>query len=205
MIRQQQLKDIGVVMAEKRQWQYIASGLLLALLLLMVVLMGKSHDTKTIFVPPNAELAQKPFWVADSGASPEYFQMTADYVAQLALTGDAKSAAYSIDRLMSVVHPSIRGVLKAELDAAALKMKAENVTQAFYPVEYSMGDNRPVVVIKGTLKTWVGDKLTSNRDALYRMTFSMEAGRIYLMEFVETSPHDPFSTAPATPTTGATS
>ena len=32
MNRQQQLKDIGVVMAEKRQWQYIASGLLLALL-----------------------------------------------------------------------------------------------------------------------------------------------------------------------------
>ena len=156
MNRQQQLKDIGVVMAEKRQWQYIASGLLLALLLLMVVLMGKSHDTKTIFVPPNAELAQKPFWVTDSGASPEYFQMTADYVAQLALTGDAKSAAYSIDRLMGVVHPSIRGVLKAELDAAALKMKAENVTQAFYPVEYSMGDNRPVVVIKGTLRQPVG-------------------------------------------------
>ena len=68
-----------------------------------------------------------------------------------------------------------------------------------------MGDNRPVVVIKGTLKTWVGDKLTSNRDALYRLTFSMEAGRIYLMEFVETSPHDPFNTAPANSTTGATS
>jgi TraE protein. len=130
--------------------------------------------------------------------------MTADYVTQLALTGDAKSAPYSIDRLMGVVHPSIRGVLKAELDAAALKMKAENVTQAFYPVEYHLGDNRPVVVIKGTLKTWVGDKLTSNRDAMYRMTFSVEAGRIYMTEFVETSPHDPFNTTPTTPPTGAT-
>lgn len=208
MNRNQQMKDIGVVMAEKRHWQYLAGGLLIALLLLMLVLLGKSHDTKTIFVPPNAELAEKPFWVADSGASPEYFQMTADYVAQLALTGDAKSSAYSIDRLMGVVHPSIRGVLKAELDAAAIKMKAENVTQAFYPVEYSMGDNRPVVVIKGTLKTWVGDKLTSNRDALYRLTFSVEAGRIYLMEFVEAVATDPFNTAPtppATPTAGATS
>lgn len=193
MNRTNQLKDIALVESEKRRWQIVAFSLLVFLALLVMVLFGKSNATKTIFLPPNVGIANKPFWVADSGASPEYYQMTADYVAQLALTGDTKSAPYNIDRVLNIAHPSIKGALKAELDATALKMQKENLTQAFYPMEYYTGENRPVVGIKGTLKTWVGDKLTSNRQVVYRLAFTLEAGRIWLAEFKEATQSDPLN------------
>lgn len=193
MNRDKQIKDVGLVEAEKRRWQFVAFSLLAFLALLVLVLLGKSTSTKTIFIPPNANAAGKPFWVADAGASPEYFQMTADYVAQLALTGDAKNAPYNLDRLLAIAHPAIKGALKAQMDAVALKMRKENLTQVFYPLEYTVGDNKPVVAIKGTLKTWVGDKLISSRDTLYRLAFSIETGRIYLTEFKEASASDPLN------------
>ncbi|MDD5395003.1 MAG: TraE/TraK family type IV conjugative transfer system protein [Thiothrix sp.] len=193
MNRDKQMKDIGTALAGMRRWQWVAGILSVLVVLLVLTVFGKSTSTKTIFIPPSSATATKPYWVADSGASPEYYQMTADYVAQLALTSDPKSAAYNIDRLMSITHPSIQGLLKSELEASASKMRAENVTQAFYPLEYHTGDNRPVVAIKGTLKTWVGDKPTSSRQVLYRMEFSLDAGRIYLTGFKEAQPNDPLN------------
>ena len=196
MNRDKQIKDVGILEAEKRRWQTVALVLLAFMALLVLTLFGKSTSTKTIFIPPNVNAHGKPFWVADTGASPEYFQMTADYVAQLALTGDAKNSPYNIDRLLNIAHPAFRGALKAEMDAVALKMQRENITQVFYPKEYSLGENKPVVAIKGALKTWVGDKLISSRDTLYRMAFSIETGRIYLTDFKEASPSDPLNEAP---------
>lgn len=198
MNRDKQLKDFAQIHREKRRWQVVAAILLGCLALLVLTLFGKSTSTKTIFIPPNAGVTDKPFWVADSGASPEYFQMSADYVAQLALTTDVKSAPYNLDRLLAITHPSLKGTLKAELDAVTLKMKQENVMQAFYPMEYYTADQQPVAAIKGTLKTWVGDKLTSNRQVVYRMAFQMDAGRIWLTEFRETTPVDPLNGNPTT-------
>lgn len=197
MNRDKQLKDLAQVQAAKRRWQWAAASLLGCLCLLTLALFGKSAANRTILIPPNAGAASKPFWVADSGASPEYYQMTADYVAQLALTTDVKSAPYNLDRLLAIAHPSLRGALKAELDAAALKMKQENVMQAFYPMAYYTADQQAAVAIQGALKTWVGDKLISNRQVVYRMAFQMEAGRIWLSEFRETSAANPLNGGPA--------
>ena len=198
MNRANQLKDAGLLNAEKKRWQTITFILAAMLLLSVMTLFGKSNSTKTIFIPPtvndaNKPYSNKPFWVSDSGASPEYYQMTADYVAQLALTTDVKSAPYQVERLLAISEPSIRGTLKAELDASALKMKNDNIQQAFYPTDFYMSKDDPVVGVKGNLKTWVGDKMTSSRQVVYRIAFKQDAGRIFLTEFKESQPNDPLN------------
>jgi conjugal transfer pilus assembly protein TraE len=178
---------------EKRLWQVLAFGGMAVALLLAAVLLATGRDTKTVFVPPGTANANKPFWVAEATASPEYFQMTADYVLQLALTCEPKSSAYNIDRLMAITHPSLQGALKSSLTAVADKMKGENVTQAFYMVEYHTAAGNPDVGVKGTLKTWVGDKQVSSREVAYKLSFSMGAGRVWLVGFKESTLNDPLT------------
>lgn len=182
---------VAVALHDKRLWQAAALGGLLVSLLLAVVVLATGRDTKTVFIPPGSANAHQPYWVAEATASPQYFQMTADYALQLALTCEPKSAEYNIDRLMAITHPSLQGALKSSLMAVADKMKGDNVTQAFYPMEYHTAAGSPEVGIRGMLKTWVGDKPTSNREVAYKLTFSMEAGRIWLVGFKEAAPNDP--------------
>jgi type IV conjugative transfer system protein TraE len=167
----------------------MAGGLVICVVLLVLVVFSKAHSTKTVFVPPTTSGTGKPFWVADSGASPEYFQLTADYIAQLLLTMDGKGAPYNIERAIAITHPSVRGVMKSEMDAIANKMQQENVTQAFYPKRYEVGD-QAVVGINGSLKTWVGSKQISSKDVTYRLKFTVENGRIFLLEFKEADKKD---------------
>lgn len=181
---------------DKRLWQVAALGGLILALLLAVVLLATGRDTKTVLIPPGSLSANQPVWVAEATASPQYYQMTADYALQLALTCEPKSAEYNIDRLMAITHPSLQGALKSSLTAVADKMKGENVTQAFYPLEYHTAAGSPEVGIKGMLKTWVGDKPTSSKEVAYKLSFSMDAGRVWLTGFKEAPLNDPLQAAP---------
>ena len=109
----------------------LAVAAMLVNLLLGLCLLTHRDNARVIVVPAGFH---QTFWVDRHGVSASYLTEMTRYVATLDLNMTPESGDYQIKQLLHYVTPEHYGAIKATLIARADKLKAENLSTAFFPV-----------------------------------------------------------------------
>ena len=119
----------------------------------------------------------------------------AGYVLGTVLTVTPESVDYNNRVILKMTDPDGYAGLKTALDAAALRLKQERVTTIWVPRKEEVSERDKRVKVSGKLKTYIADKLTSERDKDYLVEFSVTtSGRLYVSkieEFLGRAPAQP--------------
>jgi conjugal transfer pilus assembly protein TraE len=85
-----------------------------------------------------------------------------------------------------MAHPDGYPALKAALDAAALRIRKERITTIWVPRKEAVDERAKRVTVSGRLKTFISDRLTSERNKDYIVEFTITAsGRLYVSKIEE--------------------
>ncbi|WP_338911973.1 type IV conjugative transfer system protein TraE [Mycetohabitans rhizoxinica] len=163
---------------------------LLTALLMGVILLGfvVLRDTTKI-VPPEVK---RPYEISSNYANKDYLLDMADYVLAQVLTVTPDNVDYNVKTILRMAHPDGYGALKASLEAAALRMRHERVTTIWVPRKEEVNEQDLRVKVSGRLKTYIADKLTSERDKDYLVEFNVTvSGRLYVSKIEEIVKRDP--------------
>lgn len=159
------------------------------ILVLLYLLAGMSADQRVVIVPPEIE---KSFWVSGKKVSNEYLEQMAYWFSGLALNITPNVTNYQLGLFLKYAAPSEQGRLKTEMNDRIDFIKKNGVSTLFSVREVLIDDKNLRVALFGTLTTFVADKRTSDRSAVYVVAFKYLNGRLYVSDFKETSNDDPF-------------
>ena len=163
----------------------LIATLFLSLLLLVFVIL---RDTIKI-VPPEIK---RPYEIGASYTNSDYLLDMAGYVLSTVLTVTPESVDYNNKVILKMTDPTGYPELKTALDAAALRLKQEHVTTIWVPIKEEVSKHNKRVKINGKLKTFIADKLTSERDKDYVVEFIITtSGRLYVSKIEEVIKSDP--------------
>lgn len=163
---------------------------LLATLFMGVLLLGYVvfRDTTRI-VPPEIK---RPYEIGANYANKDYLLDMAGYVLAMVLTVTPETVEYNNQVILKMVDPDGYATLKTALDAAALRLKQERVTTIWVPRKEEVSEQDKRVKVSGKLKTYIADKLTSERDKDYIVEFTVTtSGRLYVSKIEEVVKRDP--------------
>lgn len=165
----------------------------LAVLLLLVLLLGFVVVRDTTKIVPTE--IRRPYEIGANYANKDYLLDMAGYVLGTVLTVTPESVDYNNRVILRMADPDGYAGLKTALDAAALRLKQERVTTIWVPRKEEVSERDKRVKVSGKLKTYIADKLTSERDMDYLVEFSVTtSGRLYVSkieEFLGRSPARP--------------
>jgi conjugal transfer pilus assembly protein TraE len=175
----------------------MAFGLLAVNIVLSVTVAGTDTTEKTIVVPPTLE---KPFWVKGSEMSPEYLEEMSRYLTGLVLNVTPKSVDGNVDVFLRYVAPEAFGDIRTTMAVQGERLKRDNVSTAFYPVDYQTKVKQRQTVITGDFTTMVGKQVVSTVRRSWRFSYSLAGGRLWVSEFLEVESEHPFEAADDTVT-----
>lgn len=182
-------------------WLMVALAMTASNVMLCAKVASTSTQEKTIITPP---VIEKAFWVHGNKVSPEYLEMMATYFAGLALTYTKDNIEGQTALFLRFTDPEAHGVLSAQLSAEAEKIRRNNLSSVFYPVQVRVRDQDQRVAVTGDLVTMVGEQITGRRRATFALHMSYRNGRLYVAEFRESdNEKDPFVAAADTDTDAA--
>jgi len=171
-----------------RMWSAIAIVMVLSNLLLVVHVITSSAREKTVFVPP--KLTQ-PFSVQGDEASPEYLTQVGEWFTSLVLSYTPKNVDYRINVFLRYAAPESYSVLQTRLQDEAVRIKRNEMTSMFFPVDAKVrGD---FVAISGQQVLRVGKEIVSDSRIAYRMRFRLDGGFLHIIEFKEVNREKPFA------------
>lgn len=161
----------------------------LLIVLLGVLLLGLvTFREKTHIVP--AEI-RRPYEIGANYANKDYLLDMASYVLGTILTVTPESVEHNNKVILKMVAPHGYPALKTLLDAAALRLKQERVTTIWVPYNEEVYERDQRVKVSGKLKTFIADKLTSERDKIYFIDFTVtHSGRLYVAKIEESVKYD---------------
>lgn len=143
----------------------------------------------TVVVPPEVK---RPYEVGSNFGNKEYLADMANYVLQSILTVTPDSVDFNNKVILRMTDPDGYGRLRADLEAAAVRMKKERVTTVWIPQREEISESEHRVKVKGRLKTFIADVLTSERDKEYLVDFNItSSGRLYVLNVKEVVKPDP--------------
>ena len=162
----------------------------LAVLLLLVLLLGFVVLRDTTKIVPTE--IRRPYEIGANYANKDYLLDMAGYVLGTVLTVTPESVDYNNRVILRMADPDGYAGLKTALDAAALRLKQERVTTIWVPRKEEVSERDKRVKVSGKLKTYIADKLTSERDKDYLVEFSVTtSGRLYVSKIEEFLGRDP--------------
>lgn len=162
----------------------------LAVLLLLVLLLGFVVVRDTTKIVPTE--IRRPYEIGANYANKDYLLDMAGYVLGTVLTVTPESVDYNNRVILRMADPDGYAGLKTALDAAALRLKQERVTTIWVPSKEEVSERDKRVKVSGKLKTYIADKLTSERDKDYLVEFSVTtSGRLYVSKIEEFLGRDP--------------
>lgn len=182
--------DIEARFAIKRFVLYTFAGsMVLNVILAAKVLTTENAYQIEIKVPPSLS---KSFSIDERKLSNEYLETMGWYALQLAVNTSPASAERQVQELLKFVSPSSYGDVQKALLANAARLKDNNASTTFFPMEVvpNVADNS--VVFRGLLSTWIADKRTSQVQKTFLVRFAYGGGRIFLKELREADPREPF-------------
>jgi len=129
---------------------------------------------------------RRPYEIGANYANKDYLLDMAGYVLGMVLTVTPESVDYNNKVILKMADPDGYPVLKTALDAAALRMRAERITTIWVPRKEEVSEREKRVKVSGKLKTYIADKLTSERDKDYIVEFIITtSGRLYVSRIEE--------------------
>lgn len=157
----------------------LACSLSISLLILGYVVFRET----TVIVPPEV---RRPYEIGASQANKEYLADMAGYVLGMVLTVTPETVDYNNKVILKMAHPDGYGQLKTALDAAALRIRHERVATVWVPRKEDVFERDMQVKVNGMLKTYIADKLTSEREKNYLIQFVVtSSGRLYVSKIEE--------------------
>lgn len=163
---------------------------LLGTLFFGVLLLGfvVVRDTTKI-VPPEV---RRPYEIGANYANKDYLLDMAGYVLGTVLTVTPETVDYNNKVILKMADPDGYAGLKTALDAAAMRLKQERVTTIWVPRKEEVSEQDKRVKVSGKLKTYIADKLTSEREKDYIVEFTITtSGRLYVSKIEEVVKRDP--------------
>ena len=171
------------------------SSLSLSLVLLIgVLLLGFviSRDTTKI-VPVEV---RRPYEMGANYANKDYLLDMTGYVLDRILTVTPETVDYNNRTILKITDPDGYAELKTALDSAAARLKQEKITTIWVPRTEEIQERAMKVKVKGRLKTFIADKLTSERDKEYSVEFQITiSGRLYVTKIQEVIAVEPVKPA----------
>lgn len=153
-----------------------------ALLLINGLLAGSllMRNERVIVLPP--ELKQG-IWVEKEQASTSYLEEMSLYFAHLILDQTPQTASFHRDILLRYAEPSTYGALKAQLISDEERLKKDNVSIQFMPLEVTVTPGQLVVYIMGELSGYVGEKKVFQKRETYELKLILKRGRLMITSF----------------------
>ena len=168
---------------------------LMGILSLGVLLLGFVivRDTTKI-VPPEVK---RPYEMGANYANKDYLLDMAGYVLGTVLTVTPETVDYNNKVILKMADPDGYANLKTALDAAALRLRKERVTTIWVPHKEEVSERDKRVKVSGKLKTYIADKLTSEREKDFSVEFTITtSGRLYVSKIEEIVKRDPVADKP---------
>ena len=114
------------------------------------------------------------------------------------LTVTPETVDYNNKVILKMADPDGYAGLKTALDAAGMRLKQERVTTIWVPRKEEVSEQDKRVKVSGKLKTFIADKLTSEREKDYLVEFTITtSGRLYVSKIEEIVKRDPSANKPA--------
>ena len=143
-----------------------------------IALIFKSEHV--VIVPP--ELKQS-FWVEKSRASNAYLEEMGLFLISLILDNSPASAAYQRDVLLRYALPEFYSAFKTQLLADEERLKKENLSTNFRPLDVKVSRQSNHVEITGDLMGFVGDKRDFQARETYLLVLLFKKGRLFIQSF----------------------
>jgi conjugal transfer pilus assembly protein TraE len=146
-------------------------------------------------VPPEV---RRPYEIGSNYGNKDYLGDMANYVLQQILTVSADSVDFQNKVILKMTDPDAYGKLKAELDAAALRIRKDRISTVWTARKETISEQAKSVRVSGSLKTYIADVLTSTRDKEYIVDFYItSSGRLYVANVQEVVKPDPAASRPS--------
>lgn len=135
---------------------------------------------KTIILPIDTKQS---FWVEGNRFAPSYLEEHATYFCHLFLDVTASNILYQGDIILRYVEPEFYSNVKTQLLSEQMRLKKENLTLHFMPLEVKVYPETLSVLVTGELNSYVGGKKITSSQKVYRVDFSSHQGRLFLKSF----------------------
>ncbi len=178
--------DIQSLLQALRRQQVLSLGLGVALLILAVTAMNKSHTV--VLEPPSRARTISQTGDRVDGA---WLEEMGGYVATMLLDASPASIGWQHEQILRWTHPSRHGQLQQDLAVAAKRLIESNAAQVFWLQQIAADPERQRVVVVGQLDTLInGVKVAgASKTVSYLATFESRNGRVLLRDWKET-PND---------------
>jgi len=172
-----------------RMWLAVAVLMVISNVLLVTHVVTNDAREKTVFVPPDME---QPFSIQGDDASPEYLTQVGEWFTSLVLSYTPKNVDYRINVFLRYAAPESYSVLQTHLQDEAVRIKRNEMSSMFFPVDAKVRGN--FVAITGQQVLRVGNEIVSDKRLTYRMEFRLQDGFLHIIEFKEVNREKPFAT-----------
>lgn len=180
--------ELQRLQSQLRFHRVINIGLVVAINFGVLLLGFTVFRETTHVVPPEI---RRPYEIGANYANKEYLVDMANYVLSMVLTVTPESVEHNNKVILKMTQPEGYADLKAVLDAAALRIKQERVTTVWVPENEEIYEKEKRVKVTGRYKTFIADKLTSERDKTYLVNFTITtSGRLYVSKIEEFAKDD---------------
>ncbi len=188
MSPQNAVNERDVLRLQLRFHRALNAGLLLTLLVGTGLLAYATLRQPTVLIPIDGS---RNYAVGAGFANRDYLQDMAGYVLGLVLTVTPDTADYNNRLILKMTDPDAFGALETFLSSAAQRLKKERVTTIWVPHKEEVSTNDKRVKVSGKLKTYIADKLTSEREKQFLVEFIVSAsGRLYVSRIEELPPRN---------------
>lgn len=166
-------------------WKFSAFTLGAVSLVLAYFLVQAAATAPVILVPYGLATAGQKMTVSagDPGkTSPAYFMEVglADLSMILNVTPDTVKSQY--ERFLTRLTPGLYGKEQATLMGQAQNMRAQGLTQAFYPEKISVDSGKSTVSIEGFVVRYLGGQETSRSRLVYVLTYQDTHGYLLISD-----------------------
>ncbi len=172
----------------------LLAGSVVANVILATLALRASGRERIVVLPP---AVHRTFWVEPERVSREYLEQMGYFLAQLVLDVTPQSADYQTKVLLQYASPGATGALRATLAATAERLKRDGAATVFATQDLVVDEPTLRVALRGKLTTYISDRRVSEVPKAYALGFRVDAGRILLDTFTETSADDPLRTRTA--------
>ena len=146
-------------------------------------------NEKVAIVPPEVK---RPYEIGSNFGNKEYLSDMANYVLQAILTVTPDSVDNNNKTILRMTDPAGYGRLRADLEAAAVRLKRERVTTVWIPQREEISESDHTVKVKGRMKTYIADTPTGERDKEFLVEFNItSSGRLYVLNVKEVVKAEP--------------
>jgi conjugal transfer pilus assembly protein TraE len=160
--------DLERSLAENVFLKRLSIGCTVVAGILALCVLFTDTEVQTIIVTP--ELTTE-FSVKGDTVSEQWLMMMADRLVNLNLSVTPANVDRNNTMFLSYVHPMYYGYLKKEFDLQAERIRKEQISTFFYPVEFKFKLKAKRVAVTGDLHTLIGGRYVGSSRNTYEIAF----------------------------------